>query len=120
MRVRRSNLLGAALGLMGVAACFSERPSTAPENPTPSGSSDISIDNFAFVPPDISVPVGTVVTWTNVDATIHTVSSDDGTTFDSGAFMQGKTFEFTAARPGVITYFCRIHPFMRARLTVTP
>ena len=80
----------------------------------------MEIQNFAFVPADLSVPTGTTVTWTNHDDVAHTVSSDDGSTFDSGALGQGLTFQFTAGPPGTHTYFCRIHPFMRATLTVTP
>jgi plastocyanin len=48
------------------------------------------------------------------------VSAEDGTTFDSGALAKGGTFQFTAGAPGTYTYFCRIHPFMKATLTVTP
>ena len=62
---------------------------------------------------------GTTVTWTNDDDVNHTVTSDDGNTFDSGAFAQGKTFQFTAGPPGTYSYSCKIHPFMKATLTVT-
>lgn len=103
----------------GLAGCFSDRPATGPEPPV-TGVSDVAIDNFAFVPANLSVPSGTTVTWTNADAVDHTVSSDDGKTFDSGAFSHGITFQFTAGQPGTYTYSCRIHPFMKAKLTVTP
>jgi plastocyanin len=107
-----------AASITALADCFSDRPATGPA--APGSGSDVRIDNFAFVPASLSVPTGTTVTWTNEDAIQHTVSSDDGTTFDSGAFSQGKTFEFTAGPPGTYTYFCRIHPFMKATLTVSP
>jgi plastocyanin len=101
----------------GLAGCFSDRPATGPQPPV--NGSDVAIDNFAFVPPNLSVASGTTVTWTNDDNINHTVTSDDGTTFDSGAFAQGKTFQFTAGQPGTYTYSCKIHPFMKATLTVT-
>jgi plastocyanin len=105
--------------LAGVlAGCFSDRPATGPEPPV-TGVSDVAIDNFAFVPPNLSVVSGTTVTWTNDDDVNHTVTSDDGSTFDSGAFSHGLTFKFTAGQPGTYTYTCRIHPFMKATLTVT-
>jgi plastocyanin len=118
---RAGKLLRTAGGLallVGVlAGCFSERPATAPEQPT--GGDAVSIQNFAFVPPNLSVASGTTVTWTNTDDVQHTVSADDGHTFDSSAFGQGQTFQFTAGAPGTYTYTCRIHPFMHATLTVT-
>ena len=113
--VMRSTL---ALAIGGLAGCFSDRPATGPEPPGP-GTPAVEIENFAFVPSRLSVPAGTTVTWTNHDDVSHTVSSDDAS-FDSGAFGQGMTFQFTAGPPGTHTYFCRIHPFMRATLTVTP
>jgi plastocyanin len=114
-------LLRSAVGLAvlvgAVAGCFSERPATGPEPPT--GGDAVSIKNFAFVPPNLSVASGTTVTWTNSDDVQHTVSADDGHTFDSSAFGQGQTFQFTAGAPGTYTYTCRIHPFMHGTLTVT-
>jgi len=109
---------GLALLLGGLAGCFSDRPATGPE--PPAGGSAVAIDNFAFVPANLSVASGTTVTWTNQDDTPHTVSADDGRTFDSSAFGRGKTFQVTAGAPGTYPYFCRIHPFMKGTLTVTP
>jgi plastocyanin len=102
----------------GLAGCFSDRPATGPSPPV-TGVSDVAITNFAFAPPNLSVTSGTTVTWTNDDDVNHTVTSDDGNTFDSGAFAQGKTFQFTAGQPGTYSYSCKIHPFMKATLTVT-
>lgn len=104
--------------VLGAAGCFSDRPSTGP-TPPPAGGQAVQIFNFAYVPPDLTVRTGSTVTWTNDDDAPHTVSSDDNTTFDSGVFDLGMTFQFTAGDPGTFTYFCRIHPFMRASLTVT-
>jgi plastocyanin len=101
-----------------LAGCFSDRPPAGPELPTTGDA--VTIENFAFVPPNLSVVSGTTVTWTNDDAVQHTVSADDGHTFDSSAFGHGQTFRFTAGVPGTYTYTCRIHPFMHGTLTVTP
>jgi plastocyanin len=107
-----------AAGLWALVGCFSERP-TAPESPG-SGGPGITIANLAFVPSNLSVRTGTTVTWTNTDNLSHTISADDGHTFDSSAFTQGMTFQLTAGPPGTYGYFCRIHPFMRGTLVVTP
>lgn len=114
MRVRRALPLSLLVG--GLAACVSDRPPTGPEPPA-SGNS-VAIMNFAFVPPSLSVPTGTTVTWTNQDDVAHTVTADDGKTFDH-TLDPSQTFGFTAATPGTYTYFCRLHPFMKATLTVT-
>ncbi len=118
LALRPAMRLGVAVSWTALGACFSERPATGPE--PPGTGSSIRIENFAFAPANLSVPTGSTVTWTNQDDVQHTVSSDDGTTFDSGAFSQGRTFQFTAGPPGTYTYFCRIHPFMKATLTVSP
>jgi len=108
-----------ALLAAGLAACFSDRPATAPE-PPPGGGPSVVVRNFAYVPAGLSVASGTVVTWTNQDGESHTVSADDGKTFDSSTLGRGGTFQFTAGAPGTYPYFCRLHPFMKATLTVTP
>jgi plastocyanin len=113
--VRSAGVLAVLAGAL--AGCFSDRPATGPEPPT-SGDA-VSILNFAFVPPSLSVVSGTTVTWTNQDGVQHTVSSDDGHSFESSAFGRNQTFQFTAAAPGTYTYTCRIHPFMHGSLTVT-
>ncbi len=119
--MQRNNVTrwGLVLVLGWLAACFSDRPATGPEPPG-TGEPDVAIEDFAFVPATLSVPTGTIVTWTNRDPDLHTVTSDDNATFDSGAVGQGMSFQFTAGAPGTYTYFCSIHPFMRATLTVTP
>ncbi len=119
MQRRCMRRLTLALVAGALAGCFSDRLATGPEPPG-TGVPAVEIQNFAFVPADLSVPSGTTVTWTNHDDVAHTVSADDGTTFDSGAFGAGMTFQFVAGPPGTHTYFCRIHPFMRATLTITP
>jgi plastocyanin len=114
VRLATGLLVPAALALV---ACFSARPATGPSQPA--NGDAVSIQNFAFVPPNLAVVSGTTITWTNKDNEQHTVSSDDGHSFESSAFGQGRTFQSTAGAPGTYTYTCRIHPFMHGTLTVT-
>ncbi len=107
-----------ALLLGGLAACFSDRPATAPEPPA-GGGTTVAIDNFAYVPPTLTVASGATVTWTNDDNVQHTVTADNGNSFASTALGQGQTFQLTAPAPGTYAYHCAIHPFMKATLTVT-
>ncbi len=115
--VRARAIIGFAGLFVCAADCVSDR--TAGESLTgPMVTATASIADFTFAPGQISVQVGTTVTWTNKDATIHTVSAVNGA-FDSGSVNEKKTFQFTALQAGVFTYFCRIHPFMKGTLTVT-
>jgi plastocyanin len=77
----------------------------------------IEIVDFAFSPAELTVPVGTTVTWTNQDSAPHTVTADDGS-FDSGRLNQGDSFSFTFETPGTYTYVCAFHPNMTATITV--
>lgn len=78
----------------------------------------VSIQDFAFVESTLEIPVGTTVTWTNNDATPHTVTSTDGV-FDSGGLDSGETFSFTFDSPGEFAYFCSFHPGMQGTIVVT-
>ena len=77
----------------------------------------IEIAGFAFAPTPVEVPVGSVVTWANLDPTAHTVSADDGS-FDSGTLEPNASFETTFERAGTFAYFCQIHPTMRGSVRV--
>jgi plastocyanin len=48
----------------------------------------------------------------------HTVTSDDGTTFDSGTIPVGGTFRHTFTRAGTFPYHCNYHPYMRATISL--
>ena len=83
------------------------------------GSQTVTIAGFAFSPATLSVPAGTTVTWTNQDATAHTATADDGTSFDCNPIGAGASMSFTFATPGTFAYHCSIHPTMKATITVT-
>ncbi|MFN2615083.1 MAG: plastocyanin/azurin family copper-binding protein [Actinomycetota bacterium] len=82
----------------------------------------VSIKNFSFNPVDLSVKVGNTVVWSNDEAaaTVHTATSNDGHTFDSGALNPGDSYPFTFTRAGSYPYFCSAHPqTMKGTITVT-
>ena len=81
------------------------------------GANAVTIQNFAFGPATLEVPVGTTVTWTNQDSASHTVTADDGS-FDSKALATGATFQQTFSTAGTFTYPCSIHTSMKATITV--
>ena len=81
-----------------------------------------SSGTFAFSPAKLTIKAGTTVTWKNTTAAAHTVTSDDGKSFDSGTSnpitAQTGTFSFTFTKAGTFAYHCAIHPFMKATIIV--
>jgi plastocyanin len=88
-------------------------------SPAPAAAS-VAIKNFAFSPSKLSIKAGTKVTWTNGDSMAHTVTSDSGSTLNSGSIASGQSFSFTFATPGTYAYHCAFHPSMKGTITVTP
>ena len=75
-----------------------------------------------FTLEDMTVQVGTTVTWVNLDSVPHTstagVSPGRSNEWDSGRLSSDSEFSFTFNEVGAIPYFCTIHPSMTATVTV--
>lgn len=82
-----------------------------------SSGAEVKIDNFAFNPGILTVPVGTRVTWTNQDDIPHTVVSTQKT-FASPVLDTGEKFSHEFTSPGEHSYYCSMHPKMRGHLVV--
>jgi plastocyanin len=78
---------------------------------------EVKIDNFSFMPQDITVAPGTTVTWVNQDDIPHTVASTTDL-FKSKALDTDDKFSFTFDKPGTYEYYCSIHPKMTANIIV--
>jgi plastocyanin len=78
---------------------------------------EVSIDNFSFTPPVVTVRPGTQITWTNRDDIPHTVVSNENL-FKSKALDTDDKFSFTLTKPGTYNYFCSLHPKMTAKVVV--
>ncbi len=78
----------------------------------------VGIDNFQFGP-DIAVPVGTTVVWTNHDDIPHTVTGADGAALlHSGPLDTDEHFAHRFDRPGRYVYFCSLHAHMKGAVVV--
>jgi len=77
-----------------------------------------SDSGFGFSPATLTIRPGTTVTWKNMSSVPHTVTSDDGQTFDSGNIAPGGTFTFKFTVAGSYPYHCNIHPYMRATVNL--
>jgi plastocyanin len=78
----------------------------------------ITIQNFTFSPASVTVPLGSTVTWTNLDAAAHQISSDTHA-FLGNPLSQGSSYSFTFMSRGTFPYHCAIHPSMKGTVTVT-
>jgi plastocyanin len=74
--------------------------------------------SFIFSPATLTIKAGTTVTWKNMSSAPHTITSDDGKTFDSGTIPTGGTFRFTFKTTGAFPYHCNYHPYMRATINL--
>lgn len=119
-----SLLVGAAV-LLG--ACGSDSDATAapvgPETEAESGEAEdaiVTIERSRYAPEEIEVAAGAEVTFENLDAFAHTVTSAEGSSisFDSGDLPQGESFAQRFDEAGTYDYFCVIHPTMRATVVV--
>jgi plastocyanin len=104
-RVLGAAVLGAALAAAGLAPVVA------------AGDTPVKIDNFTFEPAQLTVKVGTTVTWVNEDDIPHTVVAT-GKAFRSKALDTDDKFSFTFTAPGSYEYFCSLHPHMKAMVTV--
>ncbi len=80
--------------------------------------------NECFIPYQVSVDVGSTVTWSNDDTAAHTVTSGtvpEGSNgiFDSNLVMAGQTFSHTFDGTGTFPYFCMVHPWMIGEVFVS-
>ena len=76
----------------------------------------VSIDNFTFAPAELTVKVGTTVTWTNHDDIPHTVVSAGK--FRSKTMDTDDHYSFTFTAAGDYKYFCSLHPHMTGTIKV--
>jgi len=77
----------------------------------------LQIKDFAFAPKEITVPVGTTLTWTNKDSEPHTVTTTDKA-IASKAIDTDEQFAFEFDAAGTYTYHCSLHPYMTATVVV--
>lgn len=104
----------AIVGIVGVSGCTSQNQTSN----SSAGANSVAIQNMAFNPTTLTVPVGTTVTWKNLDSTTHHVVSNTGA-FDSGDLANGQSYSFTFNQAGTFPYHCSIHPSMTGTIVVT-
>ena len=78
---------------------------------------EVTIDAPQYAPPEIEAKAGDTVEWTNKDILAHTATMRGG--WDV-MIPPNKAARVLLKRPGQIEYYCRFHPNMRGRITITP
>ena len=81
----------------------------------------IVMRSLAFNPPAVHAKVGQKVTWINEDNAPHNVTYVSGPRFTSSRpkLRPGSRFSLTLNQAGTIHYYCSIHPWMTATISVT-
>ena len=122
--------ISSILLLFAVISIVSMTPSAIADNhavivSAPAGTSVPGCEetNECYIPYEVTVDVGGMVTWSNDDTAAHTVtagSAADGPSgiFDSSLFMAGATFSHTFEEAGEYPYFCMVHPWMMGIVVV--
>lgn len=93
--------------------------STVDEPPVVARSPAVTVEirDFAFLPGNLEVRVGTTVTWINRDAAPHDATADDKS-WKTERLGRNERGSVTFDRPGEFFYYCSIHPSMQARVLV--
>lgn len=110
----------AILGIVSVAiVAFAMKTSAVTPQPAAGDASSVqvSIDNFQFTPPTLTVKAGTTVVFTNKDDVPHTVVAESDA-FRSKAIDTDEKYSYRFATAGTYKYFCSLHPKMTGTIMV--
>ncbi|MDP4231263.1 MAG: cupredoxin family copper-binding protein [Bacteroidota bacterium] len=92
-------------------ACSSSKSGSVPI-------STVVISDMKFAPETINVPVGTTVTWRNIDSKTHTATANDGS-FDTGDMGTAEAKSVTFSKAGTFKYHCKYHTILGVGMTGT-
>jgi len=85
--------------------------------PAPAATIEVTIDKLVFSPASVEARVGDTIEWVNKDAFAHTATVKGGWEV---MIPPKKSASLTLKAAGAVDYFCRFHPNMKGRITVTP
>jgi plastocyanin len=116
VRTRLPFPLVLGLAVLAVVACGS---STMPANSCGnSANANVNAtDSKVFSPSQTTIAHGQSVCWQNNGTFSHTVTSNDGTSFDT-ALPSGQIFIQTFPATGSFPYHCNVHTGMTGTITV--
>jgi plastocyanin len=86
------------------------------------GDADVDVTDAGFSSGNLSIPLGSTVTWRFLGPQLHNVTLASGPEgFSSDRLVDGRTFSKQFTRPGTYQFFCELHPVgMIERVVVRP
>jgi plastocyanin len=100
---------------------YLEGPSPAGINPDIPTTFKLEQLNRRFSPDLLVVPVGSTVSFPNMDPIFHNIFSlSKPKAFDLGSYDKGETRMVAFPKPGVVDLYCHLHPNMAATIVATP
>lgn len=93
-------------------------PSGGREDGSAVAARTLDILDLGFSPAEMTVPIGTPITWINRGELPHTVSSTDDGAFGSEVLATGDRYTHRFDEPGEYGYLCALHPEMVGTVTV--
>jgi len=76
----------------------------------------VMVDKLVFTPAEVSAKVGDTIEWINRDILTHTATVKGGMEV---MIPVKKTVRLTLQKAEAIDYYCRFHPNMKGRITVS-
>lgn len=78
----------------------------------------ITMENLVIAPAEVTAKVGDTVEWINKDVFAHTATAKNGD-FDVNLPAK-KAATLVLRKAGIVDYYCRYHPNMKATLRIDP
>jgi plastocyanin len=78
----------------------------------------ITMRDLEITPAEANAKVGDTIEWVNEDIFMHSATARNGD-WDV-ELPPNKTVTLVLKKAGAIDYYCRFHPNMKARLTISP
>lgn len=105
--------MGAKYALPVVTAALLAVATTAPAW---SETIQVMVDKLVFAPAEVNAKVGDTIEWVNRDILAHTATVKGGMEV---MIPVKKTVRLTLQKVEAIDYYCRFHPNMKGRITVS-
>ncbi len=87
--------------------------------PASAATQQVMMQNYAYGPAALTVRVGDTVTWMQHDQAPHdVVTTSAPVAFRSPRLSAGQSWSYKFTKPGTYSYYCSVHPDMRATVTV--
>jgi plastocyanin len=86
----------------------------------PVTTTEVSISDGSFTPSDVTIPMGTVVRWTNNGTTTHSVVAKKMGLFNSGQLDPGASFVWVFTQAGTYSYRDTLHGALEGAVKVAP